>query len=233
MAYLKIDFSNCDVKIEKMFDIHDNQNVNVYNNVSKNKTEACKRRGCRISGDATSQQEKQHGVEYPTFSKGSGVTDDHIKALYRHLTARSWISTQTKEADFLRLFNGEDNNCEIIWMGLDKLGNNRPTILGVSALYVLFKTMADEGLITMGGKDKIKRVGPILESHFVDTDGHFLKSVSNVSSTSKKADGYICTILRIMRMRPNSEDIQRLLQEDMKSKYDEYDRQDLNYRRSH
>ena len=37
MADLRIDFSNCDVNIEKMFDIHDNQNVNVYNNVPKNK----------------------------------------------------------------------------------------------------------------------------------------------------------------------------------------------------
>ena len=30
MADLKIDFSNCEVNIEKMFDIHDNKNVNVF-----------------------------------------------------------------------------------------------------------------------------------------------------------------------------------------------------------
>ena len=40
--------------------------------------------------------EKPHGVEYPVFSKGLGVTEDHVKALYRLLTARGWISTQTK-----------------------------------------------------------------------------------------------------------------------------------------
>ena len=230
MADLKIDFTNCDVSIEKMFDIHDNQSVNVYNNVPKGKTTVSRERR-KASRVTEPKPEKQHGVEYPVFSKGSGVTIDHIKALYRLLTARGWISTQTIEVDFLRLFNGKDNDCEVIWTGQDKQGNNPETELGKSALYVLFKKMADEKLITTG--NKVERVGPILESHFVDTEGHYLTSVSNVSSTSQKAAAYIEQILRIMRMRLGAEDIQRLLQEEMESKYDKNDRQDLNYRRRH
>ena len=178
-----------------------------------------------------SKPEKQHGVEYPVFSKGSGVTDDHIVALYRLLTTRGWISTQTCLVDFKRLFSGKSNECEIIWTGQDKLGSNDPTSLGVSALYVLFKKMADEGLINTGSK--ANRVGPILEIHFVDTEGHYLTSVSNVRKTSEKANAYIERILQTMRMRPSSEDIQRLLAEEMESRYDKNDRQDLNYRRRH
>lgn len=185
----------------------------------------------RASTDVEQKPEKQHGVEYPVFSKGSGVTEAHVKALYGLLTARGWISSQTELVDFQRLFNGVSNDCEIIWMGQDKLGANKTTNLGLSALYVLFKSMADEKLITTGSS--VERVGPILESHFVDKKGHFLTSVSNVSTTSQKAKDYIKLILKTMRMRPASEDIQRLLEEDMESKYDENDRQDLNYRRPH
>lgn len=228
MADLKIGFSNCEVNIEKMFDIHDNQNVNFYNSVPGRKATSNKGKE-KPSKDAEAKPERQHGVEYPVFSKGSGVTDNHIKALYRFLTARGWISTQTNEVDFMRLFNGEDNDCEIIWTGQDKLGNNKPTVLGVSALYVLFKKMADEKLITTGRKST--RVGPILESHFVDSEGHFLTNVSNVSSTSQNANTYIKKILEAMRMRPSSENIQALLQEEMESKYDKNDRQDMNYRK--
>lgn len=231
MADLKIDFSNCDVHIDKMIEIHDCPNVKFYNSFQNgNKTSSSKGKG-KPSKDAEAKPEKQHGVEYPVFSKGLGVTEDHIKALYRLLTARGWISTQTKMVDFLRLFNGTNNDCEVIWTGQDKLGSNEPTLLGISALYVLFKNMAEEKLIITGSK--VERVGPILESHFVDDKGHFLTSVSNVSTTSQKATAYIEQILKTMRMRPDSEDIQRLLQEEMESKYDEKDRQDLNYRKPH
>lgn len=230
MSEIKIDFSNCNVSIGKMFDIHDNLNVNVYSNNEEGKTSKPKGKK-KHPNVAPSKQEKQHGVDYPVFSKGSGVTDDHIKAIYRLLTARGWISTQTCLADFKRLFSGKSSNCEIIWSGQDKQGNNDATTLGISALYVLFKKMFDEGLITTS--NKALKVGPILEFHFVDVEGHFLKSVSNVNTTSAKATEVINTILKIMRMRPSPEDIQRLLQEDMESKFDINDRQDLNFRRPH
>lgn len=229
MSDIKFDFSNCDVSIEKMFDIHDNQKVEIYNNMPNSKINGTKKGKGNSSSTTTQKPELQHGVEYPVFSKGSGVTDDHIIALYRLLTARGWISTQTKEVDFLRLFSGKNNDCEIIWTGQDKLGDNKSIKLGVSALYVLFKDMYDESRITTSSK--AQKVGPILEMHFVDTDGHFLTNVSNVSKTSEKAYVYIQLIKNIMRMRPSSEYIQRILEEVMESKHDKNDRQDLNYRK--
>jgi len=185
----------------------------------------------KTNKNKSSKPEKLHGVEYPVFSKGSGVTDNHIKALYLQLTSRGWISTKTKLIDFQDLFSGNSNKCEIIWLGQDKIGNNEPTVLGVSALYVLFKKMADEKLITTGTKSE--RVGPIIETHFVDSEGRFLTSVSNSNKISQIANDCINKILIIMRTRPGSEDIQQLLREEMQSTYDKEDRQDMGYRKPH
>ena len=196
-------FNNCQVNINNIYATADAP----VENQNKNK--------CAGKQAKKNKPEKQHGVEYPVFSKGLGVTDYHIKALYNLLTTRGWISTQTKEADFQRLFNGEDNDCEIIWTGQDKLGNNEPTTLGVSALYILFKNMVDEKLIITGNNSE--RVGPILESHFVNIEGHFLTDVSNVSTVSQKANNYINKILVTMRMRANQGFIQDNLESDLKA----------------
>lgn len=230
MADLKIDFSNCDVHIGKMFDIHDNQNVNVYNDVRNGNKQPAAQGKAKAATHTVTRQEKQHGMEYPVFSNGTGVTDLHIKALYMLLTARGWISTQTAEADFLRLFEGGYNDCEIIWTGQDKQGNNPATKLGKSALYVLFKEMADEGLITNGNNGG--RLGPVLESHFVDTGGRFLTSVSNVNKVPGRTRGYINKILATMRMRADAKFIQERLGEDLRTlteqegevRFDKYNR---------
>ena len=178
------------------------------------KKTSSKKGGSNSSSTTTAPKpEKQHGVEYPVFSKGYGVTEYHIKALYLYLTRRGWISTQTKEVDFLRLFNGEDNDCEIIWTGQDKLGKNEPKHLGISALYLLFKNMADEKMITTGSQSE--RVGPILETHFIDIKGHFLTNVSNINKTSKKANDYINKILATMRLRADHTFIQKKLESDL------------------
>ena len=116
-------------------------------------------------------------------------------------------------------------------MGMDKLGNNKPTILGVSALYVLFKRMTDEKLVSIGNKSN--RIGPILETHFVDTEGRFLTSVSNIKKTSILAEDYIEKILKMMKTRMSTDDIRRFLDEEMESKYDKNDLQDLRYHKPH
>lgn len=166
---------------------------------------------------ATSESEKQHGVDYPVFAKGPGVTEDHIKAMYRILTSRSWISTQTTQAEFLRLFSGVSNSCEIIWLGQDKQGSNRPTQLGIAALYVLFKKLIEEKLISTSNKGS---VGPVLESHFVDSTNHYLTSVSNSTNASKKANEVIELIIITLKTQPNAEIVQKLLKEDMQEKID-------------
>lgn len=226
----RINKSAHNVYIDKVNYIHDNQNVNVYNDVRNSNKQPSSQGKAKATNSTETRQEKQHGVEYPVFSKGTGVTDRHIKALYKFLTARGWISTQTAEADFLRLFDGCDNNCEIIWTGQDKQGNNPATKLGKAALYVLFKEMADEGLITNGKSGG--RVGPVLESHFVDPEGHFLTSVSNVNKVSSRTRSYINKILAMMRTRADAKFIQENLDEDLRTlmeqegevKFDKYGR---------
>lgn len=169
------------------------------------------------TSDTTTKSEKQHGVDYPVFAKGPRVTEDHIKAMYRILTSRSWISTQTTQAEFLRLFSGVSNSCEIIWLGQDKQGSNSPTQLGIAALYVLFKKLIEEKLISTSNKGSL---GPVLESHFVDSTNHYLTSVSNSTNASKKANEVIQFIIRTLKTQPNAEDVQKLLKEDMQEKID-------------
>lgn len=156
--------------------------------------------------------EKQHEVDYPVFAKGQGVTDLHINAIYNYLTSRGWISAQTQQTTFQMLFSGKSNSSEIIWTGQDKRGMNEPSPLGVSALYSLFKQMKDDGLITT---DNDKSVGPILETHFIDSTGKFLTSVSNSTKTSAVAKEVIGHLLAYMRARPKAEDVRQFLDEQM------------------
>lgn len=168
-----------------------------------------------------SQPEKQHGVDYPVFAKGPGVTEDHIKAVYNYLTARGWISTQTKETTFQLLFSGGSNSCEIIWTEQDKRGGNEPSPLGVSALYSMFKQMKEESHITTLNDNP---VGPILETHFVNSNGIFLTSVSNSTKTSAVAKEVIAHILAYLRARPNADDVQQYLNENMESRVERHHR---------
>lgn len=155
-------------------------------------------------------REKYHRMDYPVFSKGIGVTDYHIIVMYQHLVNNGWLSAQTSQGEFLRLFSGKSNDCEIIWMGLQQVGRKEPVRVGVSALYFLFKQLSDEKLICSKQK-----VGVILESHFVDKEGHFLQSVSNVMRASAKAQEVIDWVMTIMRYSPNAEDLSKLLENEM------------------
>lgn len=155
-------------------------------------------------------REKYHGMDYPVFSKGIRVSDHHIIAMYQYLVTKGWLSAQTSQGEFLRLFSGKSNDCEIIWMGLQQVGREESVRVGVSALYFLFKQLSDEKLICSKQK-----VGVILESHFVDKEGHFLQSVSNVMRASAKAHEVIDWVMTIMRYSPNAEDLSKLLENEM------------------
>ena len=67
------------------------------------------KKGKKNSSSTTAQkQELQHGVEYPVFSKGAGVTDDHIKALYRLVKYDKIL----EEFDYNNIIN--DLNCNFV-----------------------------------------------------------------------------------------------------------------------
>ena len=114
MADLKIDFSNCNVNIEKMFDIHDNQNVNVYNNVPKNKTnnKSSKSKEKLIKkpgGKPMTLKYYKHGDNGILMKQRERVT-----MIFRMFNAWKWID-ETNSDDFDAFFEGKPKHCNIIW----------------------------------------------------------------------------------------------------------------------
>lgn len=237
-------FNGCRVTIGTMFDIHDNNQIIINNGPLPQAAASDENRQAvssayqpqtaasdenQQSASSGGQQEKRlkqekkrgqkradrprekyHRMDYPVFSKGIGVTDYHIIVMYQHLVNNGWLSAQTSQGEFLRLFSGKSNDCEIIWMGLQQVGREEAVRVGVSALYFLFKQLSDEKLICSKQK-----VGVILESHFVDKEGHFLQSVSNVMRASATAKEVIDWVMTIMRYSPNAEDLSKLLENEM------------------
>lgn len=115
MADLKIDFSNCDVSIEKMFDIHDNQNVNVYNGSLKSKSTSKKgggkKKGVNISNG------KPKTLKYFKHGNNSVLMKQRkrVDIIFRKWNKWSWIDSETTTDDFDALFEGEPRHCNITW----------------------------------------------------------------------------------------------------------------------
>lgn len=114
MADLKIDFSNCDVNIEKMFDIHDNQNVNVYNNVPKNKannktSKSKEKLVKKPDGKPMTLKYYKHGDNGILMKQRERVT-----MIFRMFNAWKWID-ETNSDDFDAFFEGKPKHCNIIW----------------------------------------------------------------------------------------------------------------------
>ena len=114
MADLRIDFSNCDVNIEKMFDIHDNQNVNVYNNVPKNKannktSKSKEKLVKKPDGKPMTLKYYKHGDNGILMKQRERVT-----MIFRMFNAWKWID-ETNSDDFDAFFEGKPKHCNIIW----------------------------------------------------------------------------------------------------------------------
>lgn len=114
MEDLKIDFSNCDVNIEKMFDIHDNQNVNVYNNVPKNKAnnKSSKPKEKLIKkpgGKPMTLKYYKHGDNGILKNQRERVT-----MIFKMFNAWKWID-ETNSDDFDAFFEGKPKHCNITW----------------------------------------------------------------------------------------------------------------------
>lgn len=114
MADLKIDFSNCNVNIEKMFDIHDNQNVNVYNNVPKNKannksSKSKEKLVKKPDGKPMTLKYYKHGDNGILMKQRERVT-----MIFRMFNAWKWID-ETNSDDFDAFFEGKPKYCNITW----------------------------------------------------------------------------------------------------------------------
>lgn len=115
MADLKIDFNNCDVSIEKMFDIHDNQNVNVYNGSLKSKSTSKKGGGKKKGVDISSGKPKtlkffKHGNNSVLMKQG-----ERVNIVFRKWNEWGWIDDSTTPDDFDSFFEGEPRHCNIAW----------------------------------------------------------------------------------------------------------------------
>ena len=114
MTGIKLDFRNCNVSIGKMFDIHDNQNVTVYDNISEPKTTGPK----RIKSEKRTCA-KPKTVKYYKYGNKRlhNEQQKRVDIVYRKLSEWGWIDAQTSPDDFDAFFGGEPRHCNIAWTG--------------------------------------------------------------------------------------------------------------------
>lgn len=173
---------------------------------------------------AKTHTEKQHGIDYPVFSKGTGVTDAHIKLLFHLLAKHCWIDANNNaESQFMLLFKGGQNMCEVKFTGKHIKEDKTQKKLGKAAIYQLFKTLWDENLIETD-KEKKTKVGPILETHLTDMRGRFLTNISGQNNVSADAEKVIRKAVRILTTKPDTDDINSIIETEGLTKYDRYNR---------
>lgn len=113
MGDIKLDFSNCDVSIEKMFDIHDNQNVSIYNNAPKSKTGGSRKK--------TEAERKPSGkpktLKYYTHGNNGVLRKQRkrVDIVFSKWNKWGWLDDQTATNDFDAFFEGEPRHCNITW----------------------------------------------------------------------------------------------------------------------
>ena len=152
------------------------------------------------------------------FKKLGKVTTANVKALGRYLRGvRGWIRIEAadpqrpvvdEDAEWLRLFSGQDNACEFVFTGQDLLDVNHPRTVGVANLYCLFRRLADEKLIE-------GNVGPILERHFTDTKGRYLTRINKNAKASDFAEPIIKKALTYMQTQMTEEMIADMQMNDL------------------
>lgn len=190
-----------------MFNIHDNQNVTI--NMSENKTRAKKNQQGKKD---TPVEKKAKPRETMTFKRGKNVVEGHISLLYNKLTQEKWIDGY--EANFKALFSSKkDEDCEMKWI----------SSFGKGTLVWLFKILVQEELVEVPNGYTIPA---ILEGHFKDKDGQWLKGLDKGDKPNEKAKTTIIECVKLMKINPkNRYDEQS---EEIQLKYDPFDHQDLN-----
>ncbi len=154
--------------------------------------------------------------ETMTFRRRGSVTEPHLLLLYMALSKEGWI--EGNDADFKALFSGSrDEDCELVWLGK----------YGKGTLVELFKQLAEACLIDVPQGFTLPA---ILEGHFKDKSGNWLTGLDKGDAANDKALPVIQECIKQLKIDP-----QRLLKgddeddEDFKSKYDQFDQQDLHW----
>ena len=105
-----------------MFDIHDNQNVYVNNNVNSEKTTSTKNKK-KISNNTKQKKiedrlsRKPQTINYYIHENRSILQKQQkrVDILFKKFTEWNWIDQNTKAEDFDYLFSGEQRYCNITW----------------------------------------------------------------------------------------------------------------------
>ena len=142
-----------------------------------------------------------------------------------HLLARyGWLDANNNaESQFMLLFKGGQNKCEVKFTGKHIKEDNTQKQLGKAAIYQLFKTLWKENLIVTD-KEKKTKVGPILETHLTDMRGRFLTNISGQNKVSADAEKVIIEAVGILTRKPDIYGINDIIDTEGQTKYDKYNR---------
>lgn len=191
---------------------------------SSKDTETAQKKTAQKKKMANTHSEKQHGIEYPVFSKGYGVTDAHITVLYDLLVEHGWIdANHNAQSQFMLLFKGGQNKCEVKFTGKHIKEDNTQKKLGKAAIYQLFRTLWEKNLIVTD-KEKKTKVGPILETHLTDMRGRFLTKISGQNKVSTDAEKVIIEAVGILTTKLDTDSIKGMIKKEGITKYDKYNR---------
>lgn len=129
--------------------------------------------------------------ETMTFKKKNSVLKEHLKLLFLKLTNEGWIDGN--DVDFIALFSGKrDSDCVVTWKGK----------YGKGTLVELFKSLCDNGLIQI---PKGFTLSSILEGHFQDASGNWLKGLDKGNGPNNKALPVIDECVRILNISQNND----------------------------
>ena len=144
-------------------------------------------RVAKIAGEKPHKPPKPR--ETMTFRRKPEVTEAHLKLLFLRLAQEKWISGN--EADFCALFSGKrDEDCVVIWLGK----------YGKSTLVELFQQFIKTGLVIL---PEGFTLSAILEGHFKDKAGQWLKGLDKGDEPNKKALPEISVFISLLKLRPD------------------------------
>ena len=172
-----------------------------------------------IGGKIQNEKKRLRPRETMTFSLKDGVTKSHITLLYTKLINEEWI--EGSEKHFLLLFSGKrEDDCCLTWKGK----------YGKSTLVEFIKQLINANTIML---DRGYSIPHILEGHFKDTSGQWLKGLDKGDKPNIKALPFIKECIEILKMNPSAQlnNINNDDEEDSPIVYDKYDHQDLHVKK--
>lgn len=116
MGDIKLDFSNCDISIEKMFDIHDNGEVKIYQSGQTDQPKLAKRKATE-SKTKRALCDMPMTLKYYIHGNNSLLAKQRNRVLlvFRKFNEWKWIDDRTTANDFDSFFEGEPRHCNITW----------------------------------------------------------------------------------------------------------------------